>query len=68
VRRAEASIRAEIRCRRHSASRCRRSYDFALLNKRSVKLYTYLKPNAAVPIDSDLAAAFRSLRTQCVPD
>ena len=55
-------------CRRHRAGRCCRTYDLALLGKRSVNLHPHLEPNAAIPIDSDVATALRLLRTYCIPN
>lgn len=68
VRGAEAAIRPEMRCRCHCASRRCRANDVAVLGKRPMKLHPHLEPNAAIPIDSDVATCLCLLRTHDVPD
>ena len=65
---AEAAIRPEVRCRCHRAGGRCRTYNFALLGKRSMQLHAYLQPNAAIPIDSDMAASLRLLCAHYIPD
>jgi hypothetical protein len=54
--------------RRHRAGRCCRTYDLAALGKRSQKLHSHLEPNAAIPLDRDVATYLRLLRTHDIPD
>src|SRR5260370_42695542 len=62
VRGAETAIRPEMRCRCHrSSGRCQAD-PLAVLGKRSKKLHAHLEPNAAIPIDGDVATGLRLLR------
>jgi len=45
--------------RGHRTSWCCRTYNLALLGKRSIQLHPDLEPNAAIPIDSDVATSWR---------
>ena len=66
--RAQAAIRPEMRCPCHGASGRGGTDDLPLLGKRSIKFHPDFQTNAAVPIDGDVAAGSRLLRTHCIPD
>jgi hypothetical protein len=68
VRGAEPTVRPEVRCHCHCASRGCRANDLALLGKRSVKLHAHLETNAAIPIDGNVTTGVGLLRTHGVPD
>src|SRR5262249_35569832 len=68
VRSAEARIRSQVRRRCHRARGCRRAHDLTLLGKQSMKFHPYLKANAAVPINRDMATRLRLLRAHGIPD
>jgi hypothetical protein len=57
-----------MRCRRRCASGRCRSDHLAVLRKRSEKLNPHFEPNAAIPIDGDVATGLRLLCAHCVPD
>ncbi|SPE18291.1 exported hypothetical protein [Candidatus Sulfotelmatomonas gaucii] len=68
VRGTKTAIRSKVRrpcCR--AGGRCREN-DWSTLDKGPQKLHSDFKPDAPIPIDSDVASRPRLLRTHFVPD
>jgi len=68
VRTGERSIRTEMRRPCDRACRRCRACDLAVLGKRPKNLHADFESNAAIPIDSDMAAGRRVLCPQGFPD
>jgi hypothetical protein len=68
MRNSEAAIGAKMRGPGDPAGRRGRAHDLALLDKRSKELHTDFEPNAAVPINGDVATSTCLLRAYGGPD
>ena len=68
MRSAEITIRPQMGCRCYGASGCFKTYNLALVGKRFLKLHPHLEPNAAIPINGDVATGSYLLPTHHIPD
>lgn len=68
VRRSKAAIWTQVGRRCNRAGRRGGMHHLPVLGKRSEQLDAHFEPNAAIPVDGDVAAASRLLRSHGIPN